>query len=594
MKVPGTTKCVYEFASFRLSPAERLLLKREARISLPPKVFDTLVALVERSGHLIEKDELFRRVWPDTFVGDATLARNIFLLRNALGRGFIETVSKRGYRFTAPVTIGDALLLLSSSRRSNRLGSNIETASGPKKNEVNRSFAVLPFKSLAAGNDHDYLGLGMADALITRLSNTRRIIVRPTSSVLKYTDGVTDPAAAGREMNVDAVLDGSLQRIGDRLRLTVQLVNVNDGESVWAGKFDESFTDIFSLQDSLSRRVAAELALKLTSDERKELTKRHTVSVAAYDAYLKGRYFWNKRSKRWFQKSLESFDAAIQLDPHFALAHSGRGDALTLMGGWEVLSPLEALPEAKTSYRTALNIDPTLAEAHAGLAHAQLHGLEWENAERGFIRSIDLNPGYASAHQWYSEYLVATKRFDEAIEEILTAHQLEPMSLLMNADVGWILYHAGRYDEAVAQLKQLIEIDPDYWYPHYFLGQVYTQLEMYSDAIDELHQAMELSGRGPLSILLVGPAYARAGRKKEAREIINRLIAISKKRFFSPSRVVSIYAALGEKDKAFEWLERAFKAGDAHLILINVDPALKSLRDDPRFKSLVKRMKIPG
>jgi DNA-binding winged helix-turn-helix (wHTH) protein/tetratricopeptide (TPR) repeat protein len=580
----------YEFGPFRLNASERLLLRDGQPVPLPPKVFDTLLVLVQSSGHLVEKDELMTKLWPDTFVEEATLARNISDLRKALCEDtgqhkYIDTVPKRGYRFVAGVRVteGDAILIQRRSKSRTVIEEIVETTRPG-------SLAVLPFKPLGPDGDDEYLGLGLADALITRLSNVRQILVRPTSSIFKYAGSRQDPVIAGRELKVDSVVEGSVQVSGDRIRVTVQLVSIADEVSLWAEQLDVKFTDIFAVEDSISQRVVEALTLKLTGEERTLLSKHHTENAEAYQVYLRGRYFLNKRTTRCIKKAAEYFQQAIQIDPSYALAYAGLADSLTLLVTWEPLPPLEGFPKAEAAAARALEIDPTLAEAHASMGHLLLHTWHWEDAESAFRNAIDLNPGYASAHQWYSEYLAAMGRFDEAIAEILRAQELDPLSPNQNSDVGWVLYYARRYDEAIDQLRHAVEMDPEFLQSHVFLGQAYTQKAMYEEAIAEFDRAMELSGKGRLSILLVGHAYAVSGRTREALAIIDKLNALSKQRYFSPYRVALIHAGLGDNDQAFDWLERGYQKRDAWLIFVKVDPALDRLRSDQRFPDLLHRV----
>jgi TolB-like protein/Flp pilus assembly protein TadD len=458
------------------------------------------------------------------------------------------------------------------------------------KKTATRAIAVLPFKPISPEGRDEYLELGIADALITKLSNLSRVVVRPTSSVRKYAGLEQDSVAAGGELMVEWVLEGNIQKLDDRIRVTARLVKVAGGRSVWADKFDEKLTDIFAVEDSISERVAAALALKLTGEERERLTKRHTENIEAYQAYLKGRFFWNKRTTRWLKKSVQYFEQAIDLDPDYALAHVGLADSYTLLVTWEALTPEDGFSKAKRAARIALEIDDTLGEAHAGLAHTLLHTWEWERAEQSFKRAIDLNPGYATAHQWYSEYLAAVGAFDKSVAEINRALELDPVSVNINADVGKMLYFARRYDEAIEQLKQTIEMEPGFWSPRHLLGQAYTQKGMYEEAIAESQKAMEFSGKGNLSVILVGHAYAASGNRSEALAVLDRLKELSKERYFSPYRVALIYAGLGHGDEMFQWLDRAYEKRDANLIWLKVDPILDRYRSDSRFADLSHRV----
>src|SRR6185503_7752958 len=364
------------------------------------------------------------------------------------------------------------------------------------------SIAVLPFKALGGGDD-DYLGLGMADALITRLSNSRRISVRRTSAVSKYVDERPDTFAAGKELKVESVVDGSIQWSAGHIRVTVQLVSVRDESTLWAARFDEKFTDIFAIEDSISEQIVQALTLRLTGDERRLLTRRYTENAVAYQEYLKARYYLNKRTTRWLKRGVDHFQHAIDIDPGYAAAYAGLADSYTLLVTWEAMAPANGFPKAKAAAKRALQIEPRLGEAHASLGHALLHSWQWRESESAFRTAIDCTASYAPAHQWYAEYLAAMGRFDESIAEAGRAQELDPLSVVHSADVGFMLYYARRYDEAIEQLQHSIDMEPDFWIPHHLLGQTYTQMAMHTEALAECQKAMGLSGKGALSVVLI-------------------------------------------------------------------------------------------
>jgi len=559
-------------------------------------VFETLLTLVENSGRLLEKDEMMTRLWPDAFVEEATLARNISDLRKALGESsgrqkFIETVPKAGYRFVGEVrqlNAGEDELVV---RR--HTSSRVVVEEELVAEEQTKSLAVLPFKPLRTEEADEYLGLGVADALITRLSNVRQIMVRPTSAVFNYSGKRIDPVRVGRELGVDSVLDGTIQRLGERLRVTVQLVSVTDQTTLWAGKFDERFTDIFGVEDSISDRIAAALELKLSGSERPLLAKRYTEDVRAYDAYLKGRYFLNKRTRHWIKKAADQFDQAIQIDAGYAAAHAGLGDSYTLLVTWDALLPVEGLSKAKSAARRALEIDDALAEAHAGLGHTMLHSWEFEDAEREFKRAIDLNPGYPSAHLWYSEHLSAMGRFDEAIASIKRGQRLDPLSSVLNTEVGWIYLLARRYGEAAEALHKAVEMDPGFWLAHSRLWQAHAERGDVESANAEFEKTVSLAGQTQLVPLLVATANAQSGRREETLSALEELKALWSRRYFSPFRMALIYAALRDADGTFEWLDRGYQMRDARLIFLKVDPGLDPVRNDARYEHLMRRVGLP-
>ncbi|HXI94222.1 MAG TPA: tetratricopeptide repeat protein [Blastocatellia bacterium] len=561
-------------------------------VALAPKVFDTLLALVESSGRLLPKDELISGLWPDTFVEEATLARNISDLRRALGElsgedKYIETVPKSGYRFVAEVRQVEPKDSVTIIERHTRSRVVVHEEIDP---EV-RSIAVLPFKPLGANEGDEHLGLGLADALITRLSNIRQIAVRPTSAVVKYA-GAQDPAAAGRELRVEAVLEGAIQRSWERVRLTVQLVSVSEERPLWAGKFDEMFTDIFAVEDSISEQVARALTLRLTGEERKLLGKRYTENTQAYELYLKGRYYWNKRTADGLEKSLECFRDAIDIDSSYALAYAGLADAYTLLGdvGLTAILPREAFSKARKSAIKALEIDQTLAEARASLGHIHMHCYEWAEARRELQRAIELNPNYAHARQLHGFYLAFNGRIEEAGAEMDRALRLDPLSLPINTDVGAIHYFAREYDQAIDQYRKTVELDSNFDRAHFWLGAAYEQKQRYEEAIAEYTIAIELS-RGSLEAhASLGHAYARAGRRDEALLIFEELNRDSSSKYVSPYDLAIINLGMGETEAAINWLDRACDEHAGWMIYLTVDPRLDAISSDARFKALLQRV----
>ena len=454
-----------------------------------------------------------------------------------------------------------------------------------------RSIAVLPFKPLVAEGRDESLEMGMADTLITRLSSISQIVVRPTSSVRKYTGVEQDPIAVGRELMVDSVLDGSIQKSADRIRVTVRLVSVGDGRTLWADKFDENFTDIFRVQDSISERAAGALALKLTGKERKLLAKHYTENSHAYQLYLRGRYFWDKRTDDGFKKAIEYFGQAIAIDPNYALAYTGLADSYVLLGAiaHHLLPPQEKLPEAKAAAAKALEIDDTLSEAHNSLGSISQADWDWLGAEREFKRAIELDPNNVRAHYFYSVYLSWMGRNEEAFAEYERVQQIDPLSLNSGAV---LFYHVRQYDQAIEQFQKMLEIDPNRHFTHWQLGMVYEQKRMYKEAIAEEQKAVSLSADRPINVAWLAHAYAVAGNRVEAQKLLDKLKTLAKRRYVSPHDIAIIYIGLGEKDRAFEWLEKAY-AEHALLVNLKVDPVYDSLRSDPRFSGLVRRVGLP-
>ena len=579
-------KHTYEFGPFRLDATERVLLRSGRLVPLTPKVFDLLLALVENAGRILGKEDLMNRVWADSFVEEGNLTVTISNLRRTLGgyrngHSYIETVPRRGYRFVARV------------KDSSNNGQHAE-APPPQiegvavKSADSRAIAVLPFKAIGAESADEYIRLGLADALITRLSNIKQLAVRPTTAVRKYAEA-HDPVVIGRELHVATVLDGSVQRAGDRIRVTVQLINTRDGASLWAAKFDEQFTNIFALEDSLSEQVTKALTVKLTGEERRLLSKHGTESSEAYLAYLKGLYFFGRRAAEEFKKAVDCFEQAIAADPFYARAYSGLADCYNLLGAYRALPRDYCMRRAKQAALRALELDDTLAEAHSSLAHIKMvYEWDWSGAEAGFKRAIELNPNCSAAHHWYSVTLRLMGRFDQACEKARRALELDPLSLIVNASFGISFYFIKEYDRALKQLSATIELDPNFGVAHFYMGMVLEGKQMYEEAVSEYKKALSLIGRNGEVLAYVGHAYAMSGRVSEARAVLDELERLQPDSSAPYYFVALIYAAMGEKDEAFRYLWLGYEQHSEEVALIKMDPMMQSLRDDPRFASLVK------
>jgi TolB-like protein/tetratricopeptide (TPR) repeat protein len=454
-----------------------------------------------------------------------------------------------------------------------------------------KSIAVLPFKPLIAESRDEALELGMADTLINKLSNIRQITVRPLSAVRQYASVQQDAVAAGREQKVDAVLDGNIQRSGDKVRVAVRLVRVGDGVGIWTDQFDAPMTDIFAVQDSISERVASALAVRLSGEEKGLLTRRNTQNPEAYRLYLLGRYHLNRLTDEGFRKGLDYFQRAIDEDPKYAMAYAGLADAYISLGDFDALPPKETFPKAKQAALQALELDEHLAEAHVSLANAKfLYDWDWAGSEDEFKRALVINPDYSDGHQMYGHYLTGRGRFDEALREMQRAQELDPLSLAKITGVGEVLHMARRDDEAIAAFRKTLEMDPNFGFGYWELGRAYTEKGMYAEAIAAFQKAIPLSGDSPDESASLGCAYAQSGRKAEARKIIDDLKEQAKKRYIAPSVIAAIYADLGEKDQGFIWLDKAYEEHDFILVLLKVEPMFDKLRTDPRFTVLLKRV----
>lgn len=577
----------FEFGPFRIDTQRCLLLREGVAMPLSPKAFETLLVLVENNGRVMKKEELISRIWPNSFVEEGNLTQNIFVLRKALGEGpndhrYIVTIPGHGYRFVAPVKALPHTEEASSAvapQRFESFGSADAVA----------SLAVLPFKTL--GENGYYLGPGLADALITRLSSISKVAVRPTTAVLRYTDPEQSVVAVGQELGVDTVLDGHLQRLDERIRVTVQLVRTRDGKTLWAEKFDEKFTDVFAVQDSISEQVMQALMLKLTTAEQELLTKRYTENTQAFRAYIKGRYFWNKRTVEGLEKGIEYARQAISIDPTYALAYVGLADSYNLLAGHGGLAPKETFPQAKAAALDALEIDPSLAQAYTSLGFVSYRfDWDWPRAEQHFQQAIELNPNYATAHHWYGESLAVTGRFDEAIAALERAQELDPLSLPINTDLAQSLYFARRFDESEEQLRRTLEMDQSFVRACIICGGVYEQKGMYEQAIAILQKAVNLSEGNLLALSGLGHVYAASGNRDEARRILNDLKQLASQRYVSAYNIAVVHAGLGEKEAALDWLVKAYHHRDVWLVWLKVNPRFDSLHSEPRYTDLMRRV----
>lgn len=571
----------YEFGPFRIDMERYLLLRDDESIPLSPKVFETLLYLVEHRGQVGKKDEIISGVWPDTFVEEGNLAQNIFLLRKALGEEknehrYIVTIPGVGYRFVAPVKE-----YVSEKPK-------IETDSGKPVGSI----AVLPFKNLAGDEDDNdrFLGPGLADALIMRLSSIRHVKVRPTSAVLQYARLKQDPLAIGRDLNVDALLDGVYLREADKVRVSVQLVSVKDGITLWAAKFDEKLTDIFAIQDSISEQVVRALALQLSGDEQRQIKHNYTYNPEAFQLFIKGRYYWNQRTAEGLKRALDCAQQAIAMDPTYAPAYVGLADAYNLLGAQHnVLPPRESFPRARAAAERALEIDERLAEAYVSLAFIKcVFEWDWPAAEESYLKAIELKPNYPTAHHWYGELLTTLARFEEAYVELQKAQEFDPLSLAINVDLAASYYYSRQYDRSERQLLNLLELNPNFIRAHVILGKVYEQKGDYEKALLRLEQAAEFSGDDPVTTSALAHALASSGEAHEARKRLAQLQSIASQRYVSACHIACIHIALGQNDLAYKWLATALDNRDIELVFLKVNPQLDPLRGDSRFEELVR------
>jgi TolB-like protein/Flp pilus assembly protein TadD len=436
--------------------------------------------------------------------------------------------------------------------------------------------------------------MGMADTLIARLSNIRDISVRPISAVRKYAGVEQDAVAAGREQKVDAVIDGQIQKSGDKIRVTVRMVSVEGATSMWTNQFDDDIKDLFRVQDSIAERVATALALKLTGEEKEQLAKSYTNNAEAYQLYLLGRYHVNRLTDEGFLKSLDYFQQAVEKDPKFALAHAGVAGSYNALAAFNVRSPAEVYPKARSAAHNALNLDQMLAQAHTELALVNLtFDWDWAGAEKEFKRAIEINPSDSDAHFSYSYYLTFMGRFDNAIAEIRKARELDPVSLVKLTGLAQVLLLARRYDEALEQCRKALEMDPNLGFAYWLLGLVHMYKRSYDLAIPALQKSIPLSGDSPDEPCSLAQAYALSGKRAEAQKLLVALKEQARRKYVSGAPLAVLYFSLGEKDQAFALLEKAYNDRDNMMILLKVDPYFDVLRSDARFTALLHRVGFP-
>lgn len=615
----------YEFGRFRLKVAERVLLREGELVPLTPKVFDILVTLVEHGGQVVAKDALMKRVWPNTFVEEGNLTQNVSLLRKALGETpggaqFIETVPRRGYRFVAETSqssngdlISKPAEVLKQEAPVIQIPNSASQHAGIRRTPVFamaaglvvigiigivyftgwskagnastiQSIAVLPFIDESSDPDAEYINDKIAESLINSLSKLPQLRVVPRSLVAGYKGKQIDPRKVGEELNVRAVVTGRMRRHGDIISIQADLIDLENVAQLWGQHYDHKVSDVLLVQDDISRDIFENLRLKLNVEEKKQLE--------AYRLYLKGRNSWNKRTGDALQEAIEFFNQAIAIDSNYGAAYAGLADCYNMLVVYGRLEPKDGFPKAKEAAERALEIDESSAEAHSSLAFIKFRW-DWDRAatEREFQSAIKLKPAYAPAHQWYSSYLVAVERFDEAIAEAKRTEELEPLSFVASSHLGWIYYLSGQNDKAIEQCRKILERDPSSFPARRYLGLAYEAKGMYAEAIAEFQTGVKLSG-SPLMLALLGHAYAASGKTAEAKQVLSDLQQLQGQRYVSPYTVAAIYTGLGEQDQAFKWLETAVEGRDIWLMNLKVDPVFAKLRSNPKFTALLARIRL--
>jgi len=637
---------VVRFGTYEVSLQTGEVRKAGLRIRVQQQPLKLLEILLERPGEVVTREELRSRVWSDESFGDFDQAVNIAIgkLRSALGDSaenprFIETLPKRGYRFIADVSVvdADAHPKRPESAARDLPDQERKTEPEPKVHDAGlahtpkrrlrpalrviiasalivsltiifvvlvrsrgrapsgiRSLAVLPLENLSADASQNYFADGMTDELITDLAQISALRVISRTSVMAYKGARKPLPQIARELNVDAVVEGTVLRSGDQVRITAQLIEASTDKHLWSQSYEGELRDTLALQNKVARAIADQIRINLTPQEQAALKDVKVVNPQAYESYLKGRYFWNKRTADGLKVAMAYFNQAIEEDPKYAEAYSGLADTYALLGDWQyaVMTPKEAFPKAKAAAIKALDLDNALGEAHNSLAFV-LDGFDWDfdSAGKEFRRAIELNPGYATAHHWYAWHLSLLGRYDEAIAEMRKALNLDPLSLIINADLAELLVIARSYDESIQQSRKTIEMDPNFALAHNQLAQAYLQKHMYDEAVAELQKAVQLSGGSPTCIANLARAYVVSGKGSQALELLSELKKRSNPGYSNAAEIAIVYASLGDKDQAMNWLEKGYEERFNPGVLLR--PGFDPLRSDSRFQKLVHRIGLP-
>jgi len=581
---------VYEFGGFRLEEAQRRLLDRGQPVAIKPKILDLLLLLVQRRGQLVVKDELMRELWPDAIVEENNITVSISMLRKTLGENrlepkFIETVPRRGYRFVAEVTE------ISPEQDAGGVAAQTVAQTEPEEEMID-SLAVLPMEAPNKDVNVEYLSDGITESIVNVLSRIPKLRVLACSTVFRFKSKDVDPQRVGQLLHVKAVMMIRVIRIAERLVIRSELVKVSDGSQLWGEQYNRSASDIFAIQDEIARAITHNLKFKLTGSDQIG-PKQPTENIEAYNLYLRGLYFWNKYSKEWVLKAIEVFQQAIALDSHYALAYAGLADAYFRLSNVH-FAPREFLPKAKAAALKAVEIDENLAEAHSSLGLVKVYyDHDWSGAETEFRTALKLNPDLVSAHQRYGSYLTFMGRFEESIRHYEAALERDPFSLQINMNLATTYYLRGEYERSVAHLTKTSELEPDYMPVHFVLGCVYIQRGRLEEAIKEFQFIYKLDEEAYLALGFMGYAHALLGQRAEAETLLNILLDTSRRKYVSPYSMLVIRLALGPQERVFELLEQLYEERNDWLVWLKVSPELKSLRNDPRFKNLLKRIGFP-
>jgi TolB-like protein/DNA-binding winged helix-turn-helix (wHTH) protein/Flp pilus assembly protein TadD len=635
---------VVRFGTYEVSLQSGEVRKAGLRIRVQQQPLKLLEILLEHPGEVVTREELRSRVWPSESFGDFDQALNIAIgkLRSALGDSaenprFIETLPKRGYRFVADVSVVDtdarpkrqepvAGDLPATDPGHKIQGSGLTVAPQrrllPMRRIIGavalviislailsvwlfrsrapaptgiRSIAVLPLENLSGDASQNYFADGMTDELITDLAQISALRVISRTSAMVYKGARKPLPQIAQELNVDAVVEGTVLRSGDQVRITAQLIEASTDKHLWSQSYEGELRDTLALQNRVASAIADQIRINLTPQEQAALKNLKVVNPEAYESYLKGRYFWNKRTRDGLKVALAYFKQAIEEDPKYAQAYSGLSDTYALLGDWQyaVMPPKEAFPKAKGAAIKALELDSSLGEAHNSLAFV-LDGFDWDfdSAGKEFQRAIELSPGYATAHHWYAWHLSLLGRFDEAIAEMKKAQNLDPLSLIIDADLAELLVLAHHSDESIAQSRRTIEMDPNFALAHNQLAQAYLQQHLNDEAVTELKKAVQLSGDSPTCIANLARAYVASGKRGEAEKLLSDLKKRSNSAYSNAPEIAIVYVSLGETDQAMNWLEKGYEERFNPGVLLR--PSFDPLRSDARFQNLLRRIGLPG
>lgn len=616
-------KHFYQFGPFCLDPVKRRLLRDGEVVKLNPKAFETLLALIEQRGKTIEKEELLKKVWAGVAVEENNLNQSITALRKSLGDSrqesqYIATIPGIGYRFVADVqevepeaplprvTISPVspprvpralryalLVLVPLALAAAVVYALLTRDKSPSPGPAVSSIMVLPLENLSGDPSQEYFAVGVTDALIGDLAKIGGLHVISRTSSMHYKGTKKSLPEIAREMKVDAIVEGTVQRSGDRVVIRAQLIRTATDHHVWVKTFERPMRDVLDLQSEIAQTIAREVQIQMTPAEQARLTTRHPVRPKAFDDYLQGRYlYWNRRTEENLKKAIDHFQNAIREDPNYAHAYVGVADCYNALGTVQVgtFPPIEVRKLAEEAATKALALDPTLGEAHTVLGYVKHYNWDWTGAEQDFKRAIELNPNYANGHNFYASFLMSRGRIEESIAASNRARELDPFSLSISAQRGFLLENARRYDEAIEQLRSVTAMDPNHYSAHWVMGHAYAANKQFDQAIVAAEKAVELSNRAPGALGILGLVYGLAGRKDDANKILNELLELNQRRYITPAALVNIYIGLGQKDQAFIWLERAFQERSNYLAYLKVFPIMDPLRSDPRFADLVQRV----